>query len=105
MSKEGEVEELIRVAHRILTEVGVSCSPSKVSRIVRSYRRQVERNGFPFLSYLANAITANRMQRDALLTNAEWQKEIELLMRPGNYAGSNHRGTGSIRHTHSGGVA
>ena len=50
------VEQLIRETHRILTGFHVRLSPSRVSREVRTYCRDVAAKGVPFSVYLANVI-------------------------------------------------
>jgi hypothetical protein len=58
-------EDLIKAAHMLLEEYEISMSPSKVSRIVRTYKHQVERNGFPFVDFLVNAVDISMHQRRA----------------------------------------
>lgn len=56
-------EDLIKAAHMLLDEYGVSLSASKVSRIVRTYKHQVEKNGFPFVDFLINQIEIAHVNR------------------------------------------
>jgi hypothetical protein len=49
----------------LLQEYEISMSPSKISRIVRTYKHQVERNGFPFVDFLVNAVDISTHQRRA----------------------------------------
>jgi hypothetical protein len=58
-------EDLIKAAHMLLDEYEINLSPSKVSRMVRTYKHQVERNGFPFVDFLVNQISLSMDQRRA----------------------------------------
>jgi hypothetical protein len=49
-------ERLNRAAHAFLDARGYHLSPSKVTRIVRTYQARVARNGFEFFDFLANAV-------------------------------------------------
>jgi hypothetical protein len=48
-------ETLIKHAHKLLNDSGIQMSPSKVNRLVRTYKRRVEANGFPFEAFLVNS--------------------------------------------------
>lgn len=62
-------EGLIRHAHRLLADSGVTMSPSKVSRLVRDYKRRVETSGFPFEAFLVNSALLTADQRRRALLN------------------------------------
>lgn len=71
-----DVETLIRDAHVILTNCGVAMSPSKVSRLARAFKTRVERNGFAFFDFLANAVQLDEQQRREALANPEIARVI-----------------------------
>jgi hypothetical protein len=48
-------ETLIKHAHKLLDNCGIEMSASKISRLVRTFQRRVERNGFPFEAFLVNS--------------------------------------------------
>lgn len=64
-------ENLIRRAHDLLADSGVAMSPSRVSRLVRDYKRRVETNGFPFEAFLANSALLTADQRRRALLNPD----------------------------------
>ena len=64
-------EKLIQAAHLILGNCGISLSASKVSRIVRSYQRDVARNGFGFFEFLANSVHLSELQKRGALLNPD----------------------------------
>ena len=49
-------EKLIKAAHILLDDLDITMSPSKVSRLVRTYQHRVEHTGFSFWKFLANAV-------------------------------------------------
>jgi hypothetical protein len=64
-------ETLIKAAHIVLDNCGIRMSPSWVSRLVRTYKHRVERNGFPFIDFLANAVQLSAEQRRTALQNPD----------------------------------
>jgi hypothetical protein len=64
-------EELIRHAQKLLGNCGIEMSPSKVSRMVRTFKYRVERNGFPFEAFLVNSVELSAQQRRQALANPE----------------------------------
>lgn len=54
---------MIRETHLILRNCGIPMSPANVSRLVRTYKSQVEPNGFPFVDYVVNTVEMTVMQR------------------------------------------
>ena len=63
-------EDLIKAAHKLLAEYEVSMSPSKVTRIVRTYKHHVEQNGFSFVDFLVNQVGISMNKRWADLNTA-----------------------------------
>jgi hypothetical protein len=82
-------ERLIKAAHLVLDNCGIAMSPSKVSRIVRQYRRQVEDNGFGFFDYLANAVQLSDQQKRAALLNPDIARAISYADPTGETAVNN----------------
>ena len=58
-----ERDRLMAAAHVVLDNCGLALSPSKVRRLVQTFERRVERNGFSFLDFLANAVQLTAEQR------------------------------------------
>jgi len=56
-------QDLVNAAHAALERAGLRMSPSKVSRLVRIYQREVAANGFPFLRFLANQLALTDEQQ------------------------------------------
>lgn len=59
------VEQAVRVAHELLTAAGVTLSPSKVSRLCRSYVTAAPR--MPFRVFLANNLRSEPLARRLLV--------------------------------------
>jgi hypothetical protein len=59
-------ETLIKHAHKLLANCRIEMSPSKVTRLVRDYKRNVERNGFPFEAFLINSVDTAEQRRKFL---------------------------------------
>jgi hypothetical protein len=57
------VEDLIPQVHVVFRNAGIAVSASKVSRMVRRYKSQVEGNGYGFIDYLANSVAMSEHQR------------------------------------------
>lgn len=70
------VETLVRLAHHVLDTAGVRLSPSKVSKVARTYKHQVEPNGYPFLAYLVAAIQLTADQRQRVYDDPDTRKVI-----------------------------
>lgn len=58
----GTAEDLIRYAHRLLTQWGLSASPSRVARLCRDYHRHAAPR-IPFEHYLLNNADLSALQR------------------------------------------
>ncbi|MCG7582777.1 hypothetical protein [Mycolicibacterium sp. OfavD-34-C] len=69
-------ENLIKAAHLILDIWEIRMSPSKVSRIARTYKHQVEKNGFAFIDFLANCLNASAEQRRKAVQNPDLAKVL-----------------------------
>jgi hypothetical protein len=82
-------ESLVRAAHLILGNWGITMSPSKVSRLVRDYRRNVADNGYPFFSFLATAVQLSDEQKRSALMNPEIARAISYADPTGETAVSN----------------
>lgn len=90
-------ETLIRHAHKLLRNCGVQMSPSKVSRLVRDFKRRVEQNGFPFEAFLVNAVQVTAEQRRALLADPAIARVISYADPTGERAVSNAMRAGDAR--------
>ncbi|MHC9292492.1 hypothetical protein ACRCUN_08475 [Mycobacterium sp. LTG2003] len=87
-------EALVTHAHKLLANCGVSISPSKVSRMVREYKRRVEKNGFPFEAFLVNTVQLTAEQRRQMLANPDIARVISYSDPTGETAANNvDRGT------------
>ncbi len=79
-------ETRVNAAHLILDNAGVRMSPSKVSKIVRDYERNVAANGFDFFHFLANAVQLSAEQQRAALSNPDVAKAISYADPTGETA-------------------
>jgi hypothetical protein len=82
-------ENLIRAAHLVLDNCGMTMSPSKVSRLVRDYRRHVAPNGYPFFSFLATAVQLSDEQKRVALMNPEIARAVSYADPTGETAVNN----------------
>jgi hypothetical protein len=71
-------ETLIRHAHKLLNNCGVPMSPSKVTRLVREFKRRVEHNGFPFEAFLVNSVQLTAEQRRRALADPDIAKVVSF---------------------------
>lgn len=69
-------ERLIRAAHVILDNCGVTLGPRKVHRIVRTFEARVAHNGWSFFDFLATSIQLDAARRVQLLNNPDVQRVI-----------------------------
>jgi len=69
-------ERLIRDAHTILANCGVTMNPQRVTRLVRTFKRRVEFNGWDFFHFLATAIQLNDTDRRKAMANPEVARVI-----------------------------
>lgn len=79
-------EALIKHAHKLLRNCGVRMSPSKVSRLVRDFKRQVEQNSFPFEAFLVTAVQLTADQRRLALANPDIARVISYADPTGEKA-------------------
>jgi hypothetical protein len=79
-------EEKLKAAHLVLVNSGIRLAPSKVSRIVRDYERNVDANGFGFFRFLANAVQLSAEQQRAALSNPDVAKAISYADPTGEQA-------------------
>lgn len=82
-------EELLQAARVILDNCGVPMSHSKLSRLVRAFSGRVERNGFAFFDFLANAVVLTVEQRRTALANPDIQRVISYSDPTGETAVAN----------------
>jgi hypothetical protein len=71
-------ETLIRHAHKLLNDSGIQMSASKVSRLVRTYKRRVEANGHPFEAFLINSAELTDDERRRVILHADPTGELAL---------------------------
>jgi len=83
-------EALIRDAQKVLTNCGVHLSPSKVSRIVRQFKRRVEGNGFPFEAFLLNSVQLTAEERRRALANPDLARVFPYHHDPTGEDAVNH---------------
>lgn len=69
-------ERLIRAAHVILDNCGMTLGPRKVHRIVRTFEARVAHNGWSFFDFLATSIQLDADRRVQLLNDPDVQRVI-----------------------------
>lgn len=84
-----DAETLIRHAHKLLGNCGIDMSPSKVTRIVRDYKRRVEANGFSFEAFLVNSVELTVQERMKMLSDPEIARVISYADPTGELAVNN----------------
>lgn len=82
-------EDLIRHAYAILDACGRTMPRGKVSRIVRKYQHTVERNGWVFWDYFANAMLLTNTERQRFVTDPAIERVISYLDPTGERAVNN----------------
>lgn len=82
-------ETLINHAQRLLANCGVPMSSSKVSRLVRQFKKRVEGNGFPFEAFLINSIQLTTDQRRKALQQPDIARVISYSDTTGETAVNN----------------
>ena len=84
-----ERDRLIVATQTILANCGVEMGARKVNRIVQTFSERVERNGFAFFDFLANAVRLDAEQRRAALANPDVQRVISYADPTGEMAVAN----------------
>lgn len=84
-----QTQRLLSDAHLIMANCGVEMTPSKVSRIVRQFEHQAERNGFTFFDFLANKIELTEQQHRQALANSDIARVISYADPTGETAVAN----------------
>lgn len=69
-------DELVRHAHALLANCGVTMGASKVSRLVREFRARVEQNGFSFEEFIVNSVQLTAEQRRRALSDPQIARVI-----------------------------
>jgi hypothetical protein len=82
-------QDLVNAAHAALERAGLRMSPSKVSRLVRIYQREVAANGFPFLRFLANQLALTDEQQREVGRQLENYRSISYRDKTGDDAVTN----------------
>ena len=82
-------DALINTAHLILTNVGYSMSATKVQRLVSTFERRVQNNGFSFFEFIANSVAMSAGQRREALLNPEIARAISYADPTGEMAVTN----------------
>lgn len=80
-------EELIRLAHESLAGAHVQVGATKVTRLCRTYARDVQPHGVPFSSWFVSQIAAHGSSREVL--SAEFYKRISYRDKTGEEAAWN----------------
>lgn len=68
------VETLVRVAYDACDAVGIRVSPSKLSKLIRFYARNIQPRGIDFVPWLGEQVAASGMPRTKL--TAELYKRL-----------------------------
>lgn len=84
-----QTEALIRAANLVASNCGLPVGPSKVSKLVRRFRRDVEYKGVPFFDYFANAVHLDAQQRRSALANPDVARAISYADPTGESAVNN----------------
>ncbi len=84
-----QTEDMIRAAHLVADNCGLSVSPSKVSKLVRIFQWQVEAHGVPFFDYFANAVQLTAAQRYRAMSNPDVARVIAYADPTGETAVKN----------------
>jgi hypothetical protein len=82
-------ETLIKHAHKLLADCGITMSPSKVSRLVREFQNRVAQNGFAFEAFLVNSVQLTSEQRRRALANPDIARVIAYADPTGETAVNN----------------
>jgi hypothetical protein len=77
---------LIKHAQKLLANCGIQMSPSKVTRLVRTFKHRVEANGYPFEAFLINSVQLTAEQRRQTLANPEIARVIAYADPTGELA-------------------
>lgn len=85
-----------RVANAVLDSTGYALGRSKVRRIIRTFTTRVERNGFEFFEFFANALMLDADTRRRALLDPDVARTITYADPTGEAAVRNvMRGGGS----------
>lgn len=84
-----ETERLKSAARTILWNVGIEYGPNKINRLVVTFSRRVERNGFEFFDFLANAVQLDAATRRRALAAPDVQRVIQWADKTGEDATRN----------------
>lgn len=57
------VDQIVDALQRVFENCGIAVSRSRVSRLARTYKNQVEGNGFALIDFVVNAVAMTAMQR------------------------------------------
>ena len=81
-----QTEQLLRHAAVIVSASGQSLPGGKILKIVHRYQHQVERNGWVFWEYVANALLLTAEQRAHMVVDPEVSRVISYLDNTGEDA-------------------
>ena len=84
-----QTTEWVNLAHLILQNAGVHMSAGKVLRLVSRFENTVQRNGWPFLDYVCNAIQVTAEQRRKIRDNPDIARAISYADPTGEAAVNN----------------
>jgi len=84
-----QTEQLVRHAHVILSACGRVMAANRVRRIVRRYLDTVERNGWVFWDYFANAMLLSATERAQFVADPAVARVISYLDPTGEDAVNN----------------
>lgn len=84
-----QTEAMIRAANVVARNCGLPIGPSKVSKLVRIYQRNVEYKGVAFFDFFANAIELDERQRREALNDPDVMRAIAYADPTGETAVKN----------------
>lgn len=84
-----DLEALKAAASTVLWNCGIAYGPNKINRLAVTFASRVERNGFAFFDFLANAVQLDADQRRRALANPDIARAISYADPTGETAVNN----------------
>lgn len=84
-----EIQRLKVAAAAILRNCGLDYGPHKINRLVLTFARRVQGNGFDFVDFLANAVQLSAEQRRRALADPDVARAIAYADPTGETAVNN----------------
>lgn len=92
-----EIENLKATARTILHNCGIEYGPNKINRLCTRFAERVERNGFAFFTFIANAVHLSAEQRRGALADPDIARVISWADPTGETAVNNVLREGVVR--------